>query len=149
MTDWTPLPQECVNDLITYCREEAPIRIPNLYEGLESREISEVITDTLAYLYESYTSSGGQNENQSENRTVVRWVEVVKSQLGYLLQILPLAVEEAWERRQREVDYEKRFITGWLYPEFVELHEDVSEIPGAPTKQEWEGGGLGDYTTTD
>lgn len=110
--------------MVTYCREEAPTRIPDLYEGLVGEEISDAITDTLAYLYESYLYFDGQNENQPENRTVVKWVEVVKSQLECLLQILPLAVKEARERRRREAEYEHMFIPQGLYPAFIELSED-------------------------
>lgn len=85
---------ELIDELVRFCKEDAPESIPHLYEGLDTHEIEEVVTDALARVL-----SWEQNEKQGES-SVAKALMSVRDVFEGLLEILPHAENEAWERRK-------------------------------------------------
>ncbi len=127
------LDRPLVDELTKFCREEAPTILPDLYHGLDKVSTEEVITDAMARVHQVF----GLNKEHGKNKRVVhkvvgKKIEIVRKDLAFLLQILPICEKQAWKRRRQEIQHDYTSTPDGLHPGFIQLHRDKGQIPGTP-----------------
>lgn len=135
----TPLvDRDLVAEMIDYALHEAPKHITDLYLGLDDTEISEVITDTLARLQDITLPHEPEEPSMADIGRSKAVVTKYAGYVSYLHNVLPLFAQKAWERHQREMEYESRFITGGKLPSHSLSMVDESPLPGEPVNEDTE-----------